>query len=135
MEAVRAFDAQAVAGNFGEAMKNAFGANSHYSVMSIISAFAWGLGYFGMPHIIVRFMGIDSVSSIKTARRIGVSWMVISYIGTFIIGTVGTAYLLNHGILLNGGSGRIYRTLGIYPDSDNSNCKVNFGKNQKINFL
>lgn len=71
--------------------------------MNIISALAWGLGYFGMPHIIVRFMGIDSVSSIKTARRIGISWMVVSYIGTFIIGTVGTAYLLNHGILLNGG--------------------------------
>lgn len=103
VEAVRAFDAQAVAGNFGEVMKNAFGANSHYSVLKIVSALAWGLGYFGMPHIIVRFMGIDSVSSIKTARRIGISWMVVSYIGTFIIGTVGTAYLLSRGILLNGG--------------------------------
>ena len=72
VEAVRAFDAQAVAGNFGEVMKNAFGANSHYGVLKIVSALAWGLGYFGMPHIIVRFMGIDSVSSIKTARRIGI---------------------------------------------------------------
>ena len=100
---VKAFDAQALSGDFGEAMKNAFGANSSFSAMNVISALSWGLGYFGMPHIIVRFMGIDSASSIKTARRIGISWMLISYIGTFIIGTVGTAYLLNHGILLNGG--------------------------------
>lgn len=103
IESVRAFDAQAIAGSFGPKMQEAFAKNSHYSVMNIISALGWGLGYFGMPHIIVRFMGINSVSSIKTARRIGISWMVISYIGTFIIGTVGTAYLLNHGILLNGG--------------------------------
>ncbi len=103
IHAVKAFDAQALSGDFGEAMKNAFGANSSFSAMNVISALSWGLGYFGMPHIIVRFMGIDSASSIKTARRIGISWMLISYIGTFIIGTVGTAYLLNHGILLNGG--------------------------------
>lgn len=103
IEAVKAFDGQALAGNFGEAMKSAFGANSTYKGMSIISALAWGLGYFGMPHIIVRFMGIDTASNIKTARRVGITWMIVSYIGTFIIGTVGTAYLLNKGILLNGG--------------------------------
>lgn len=103
VESVRAFDARAVAGEFGTKMQEAFAKNSNYSVMNIISAVGWGLGYFGMPHIIVRFMGIDSVSSIKKARRIGISWMIISYIGTFIIGTVGTTYLLKHGILLNGG--------------------------------
>ena len=103
IDAVKSFDAQAVAGNFGEAMKNAFGANATYKGMSIISALSWGLGYFGMPHIIVRFMGIDTASNIKTARRVGISWMIVSYIGTFIIGTVGTAYLLNKGIVLNGG--------------------------------
>ena len=102
-ESVKNFDAMALSGEFGEAMKSAFGKNSSFSAMNIISALAWGLGYFGMPHIIVRFMGIDSASSIKTARRIGISWMVISYIGTFLIGTIGTVYLLNHGVLLNGG--------------------------------
>ena len=103
IESVKAFDAQTIAGNFGEAMKNAFGANSTYKGMSIVSALAWGLGYFGMPHIIVRFMGIDSAANIKTARRVGITWMIVSYIGTFIIGTLGTTYLLNKGILLNGG--------------------------------
>ncbi len=103
IEAVKGFSAQALAGDFGEAMKNAFGANSTYKGMSIVSALAWGLGYFGMPHIIVRFMGIDSSANVKKARRVGITWMIISYVGTFIIGTLGTVYLLKHGILLNGG--------------------------------
>lgn len=101
--AVQSFDGQALAGKFGEAMKSAFGANSTYKGMAIVSALAWGLGYFGMPHIIVRFMGIRSNAEVKTARRVGTVWMVISYVGTFLIGTLGTAYLMNHGIILNGG--------------------------------
>ncbi len=101
--AVKSFDAQALAGDFGESMKTAFGANSTYKGMSIVSALAWGLGYFGMPHIIIRFMGIDSNESVTKARRIGTVWMIISYVGTFIIGTLGTAYLLKNGIILNGG--------------------------------
>lgn len=95
IESVKNFQASAVAGEFGEAIKNSFAANSNYKVMSIISALAWGLGYFGMPHIIVRFMGIRSNTEIKKARRIGMSWMIISYLGTFIIGTLGTVYLLS----------------------------------------
>lgn len=97
---VKDFTQRAVSGEFGKEMMNNFIANKSYSPMSAISAFAWCLGYFGMPHIIVRFMGIRSNKEIKTARRIGITWMIISYIGTFIIGTLGTAYLLNHGILL-----------------------------------
>ena len=61
--------------------------------MGIISALAWGLGYFGMPHIIVRFMGIRSNSEVGKARRIGIIWMIISYIGAILIGTLGTVYL------------------------------------------
>ncbi len=99
-QSVQSFDARALAGSFGETIKNAFKNNQNYSVMNIISALAWGLGYLGMPHIIVRFMGIDSAESIPKARRIGISWMVISYIGTFVLGTVGTAFLLKHGTIL-----------------------------------
>ncbi len=106
-EAVKYFDARAIAGNFGQAMHNAFSANSSYKGMSIISALAWGLGYFGMPHIIIRFMGIRSNSEIKKARRVGTIWMVVSYIGTFLIGTLGTSYLLNHGILLGTGGEKL----------------------------
>ena len=101
---VQSFDARALANDFGENIRKAFEGNASYKGMSIASALAWGLGYFGMPHIIVRFMGIRSNDEIKKARRIGTVWMVISYIGTFLIGTLGTAYLLKHGVLLGTGA-------------------------------
>ena len=101
---VKEFNAAAISGNFGETLKATFTANSTYKGMSIVSALAWGLGYFGMPHIIVRFMGIRSNAEVKTARRIGTVWMVISYVGTFIIGTLGTVYLKNHGMILGTGN-------------------------------
>ena len=72
--------------------------------MGIISALAWGLGYFGMPHIIVRFMGIRSNSEVGKARRIGIIWMIISYIGAILIGTLGTVYLRKFGITLDSDS-------------------------------
>ena len=108
MNAASDFAQRAISGQFGEEMMNKFSANQSYGVMSIISALAWGLGYFGMPHIIIRFMGIRSGEEVKTARRIGTVWMVISYIGTFIIGTLGTVYLAggdlsNPAMLLTGG--------------------------------
>ncbi|WP_053364933.1 sodium/proline symporter PutP [Bacillus sp. FJAT-27245] len=60
--------------------------------IGIISAAAWGLGYFGQPHIIVRFMAITDVKEIKNARRIGMGWMIISLIGTIFVALVGIAY-------------------------------------------
>lgn len=106
---VQEFDASAIAGQFGEEMQSKFLANQKFSVMSAISAFAWCLGYFGMPHIIIRFMGIRSNKEIKTARRVGIIWMIIAYIGTFLIGTMGTAYLAGNDfsnpiLILKGGA-------------------------------
>ncbi|MBT1063000.1 sodium/proline symporter PutP [Bowmanella sp. Y26] len=63
------------------------------SALGIISLLAWGLGYFGQPHIIVRFMAINSVKAIPTARRIGMSWMIVSIIGALATGFVGVAYV------------------------------------------
>jgi len=63
------------------------------TVIGIISLLAWGLGYFGQPHIIVRFMAITSVKEIKSARRIGISWMIFSVCGAMFTGLVGIAYL------------------------------------------
>ncbi len=63
------------------------------SVLGIISLMAWGLGYFGQPHIIVRFMAIRSVKDFPTARRIGMSWMIISLLGAVATGFVGIAYV------------------------------------------
>lgn len=88
------FMGRAMNGEFGEEMMNKFIANKSFSVKSAVSAFAWCLGYFGMPHIIVRFMGIRSNKELTKARRVGIIWMIVSYIGTVIIGTLGTVYLL-----------------------------------------
>ncbi|MFC0301203.1 sodium/proline symporter PutP [Virgibacillus soli] len=58
----------------------------------IISSVAWGLGYFGQPHIIVRFMAIKSVKETKQARRIGIGWMFLSLLGAILIALIGVAY-------------------------------------------
>jgi SSS family solute:Na+ symporter/sodium/proline symporter len=63
------------------------------SVLGIISLLAWGLGYFGQPHIIVRFMAIRSVKDFPVARRIGMSWMIVSLLGAIATGFVGIAYV------------------------------------------
>lgn len=63
------------------------------SALAIISALAWGLGYFGQPHILVRFMSIRSTKDIPTATIVGISWMVISLIGACFIGILGIAYV------------------------------------------
>lgn len=63
------------------------------SMIGIISLLSWGLGYFGQPHIIVRFMAIRSVKDIKVARRIGISWMLVSIIGALATGLLGLAYV------------------------------------------
>ncbi|MBG9917533.1 proline:sodium symporter PutP [Bacillus sonorensis] len=71
------------------------------SVLGIISLFAWGLGYFGQPHIIVRFMAISSVKEIKKARRIGMGWMIFSSIGALLTGLIGLAYYSQKGLHLD----------------------------------
>lgn len=66
---------------------------SGVSTMAIISLMAWGLGYFGQPHIIVRFMAIRSVKDVPTARNIGIAWMILSLIGALLTGFAGVAYV------------------------------------------
>ena len=68
------------------------------SLVGIVSALAWGLGYFGQPHIIVRFMAIRSVKDIPTARRIGMGWMGVSLVGALATGLVGFAYASRTGL-------------------------------------
>jgi len=74
---------------------------SGVSAIGIISAMAWGLGYFGQPHIIVRFMAIRSVKDMPTARRIGMSWMIVAIIGAMATGFAGIAYVAKTGIKLD----------------------------------
>ncbi|GAB10551.1 sodium/proline symporter [Gordonia araii NBRC 100433] len=66
------------------------------SLLGIISAAAWGLGYFGQPHIIVRFMALRSPADAPTARRIGIGWMVLCALGAVGTALVGIAYFNVH---------------------------------------
>ena len=96
-----------VAGGWGAVMENAHSlsgyltmAASHdaatgmaasYSLLDIVSTMAWGLGYFGMPHILLRFMAIEDDAKLKTSRRIATIWVVISMFIAVLIGIVGLA--------------------------------------------
>ncbi|MGD9186976.1 MAG: sodium/proline symporter PutP [Desulfobacteraceae bacterium] len=56
------------------------------------SLMAWGFGYFGQPHILARFIGIDSAKSVPKARRVGMSWMIICLLLSVAIGLMGIGY-------------------------------------------
>ncbi|MCR5509219.1 MAG: sodium/proline symporter PutP [Lachnospiraceae bacterium] len=63
------------------------------TAVSIISSLAWGLGYFGMPHILVRFMAIKDEKELKKSKVVGITWVFLSLLFACIIGIVGRAYL------------------------------------------
>lgn len=69
----------------------ASGGASGYGFLSIVSTLAWGLGYFGMPHILLRFMAIENTAKVKTSRRIASVWVVISMSIAIFIGLIGNA--------------------------------------------
>ena len=66
---------------------------SSMGVIELISLLAWGLGYFGQPHILVRFMAIKSTKEIPQATRIAMTWVVLSLAAAVAVGMVGTVYL------------------------------------------
>ncbi|MGN0522053.1 MAG: sodium/proline symporter [Eubacterium sp.] len=70
------------------------GADS-YGFLKIISTLAWGLGYFGMPHILLRFMAIEDPNKIKLSRRVASVWVVISMSVGILIGVVGLGMVAN----------------------------------------
>ncbi len=70
-----------------------FGAGANYSLLNILSCLAWGLGYFGMPQVLLRFMAITKSSEIKKSRAIAVTWCVISLFAAIAIGFIGRALL------------------------------------------
>lgn len=61
-------------------------------VLAAVSAAAWGLGYFGQPHILARFMAAESLATIPQARRIGMAWMILCMLGAVLVGLLGVAY-------------------------------------------
>jgi len=87
-------------GGIGETVNTIYTKDTNYmdmlrgtTAISIVSLLAWGLGYFGQPHILVRFMAIDSVKDIKKARRVGMTWMTGTVLGSLLLGFFGIAYL------------------------------------------
>jgi sodium/proline symporter len=97
-------------GGFGEAISlvsqlrpdhfNLFGGTglTTVTVIGVLSGLAWGLGYFGQPHIVVRFMALRNPQEAKSARRIGVTWQVISLTGAVFSGLVGIAFVAQNDI-------------------------------------
>ena len=77
------------------------GPNS-FTTLGIISAIAWGLGYFGQPHILVRFMAIRSSKEVRPARVIAMVWVIIALAAAVLVGIFGAPYLAKYGIVLTG---------------------------------
>ena len=75
--------------NLTQGYDAATGTAATYDGLSIVSTLAWGLGYFGMPHILLRFMAIEDVDKLKTSRRIASIWVVISMAIAVLIGIIG----------------------------------------------
>jgi len=67
-------------------------------VVGVLSLMAWGLGYFGQPHILVRFMSIRHEDEIRRAKFIGMGWMGISILGSLTVGFFGLAYVASAGV-------------------------------------
>ena len=80
------------------------------SVIGIISLVSWGFGYFGQPHILVRFMSIRDENEMSKAKNIGMIWMIFSIIGSLSVGFFGLAYVLANGVDLQD-SEKIFITL------------------------
>ena len=74
------------------------GASSGYNLLQIITTVSWGLGYFGMPHILLRFMAINDEKNLKLSRRVASVWVVIAMFVAVCIGISGKA-LSNLGII------------------------------------
>lgn len=88
-------NAQSIPGylNLSQGFDVATGTAASYGPITVISTMAWGLGYFGMPHILLRFMAIEDVKKLKTSRRVASIWVVISMGIAVLIGVVGNAMM------------------------------------------
>lgn len=85
VEGIRAADAAGGGVNHFSMFENA-------TLIGVLSSLAWGLGYFGQPHIIVRFMALRTPHDAAVARRVGIGWMALSVFGAVMVALVGIAY-------------------------------------------
>lgn len=87
--------------NFLNVMKNG---DNNFSAVEIISQLAWGLGYCGMPHILVRFMAVKNQKELNKSKGIAIIWVAISLAFAVVIGVLGRAYLYPTILGADGGS-------------------------------
>ncbi|WP_076408782.1 sodium/proline symporter PutP [Shewanella sp. UCD-KL12] len=80
--------------NIDPAMLSMFSESTTF--IGLISLLAWGLGYFGQPHILSRFMAIESAKDIPLSRRIAMSWMLVALVGALATGIAGSLYFANN---------------------------------------
>ncbi len=81
--------------NLSTSLFPSFNASTIFDIILIASG--WGLGYFGQPHIITKFMGINRVSALRKAKYVGISWQILSMGGATLIGLIGI-YLFPQGL-------------------------------------
>lgn len=92
------------AANFLNVMKNG---ENNFSAVEIISQLAWGLGYCGMPHILVRFMAVKNQKELNKSKGIAIIWVALSLAFAVVIGVLGRAYLYPTILGADGGSTEI----------------------------
>lgn len=102
-------------------MKN--GSTGEFSVVDIISQLAWGLGYCGMPHILVRFMAVKDEKELKKSKGIAIVWVALSLFFACLIGIVGRAYLYPT-VLADGGEEKVFIEMIIKIFTENINIPI-----------
>ena len=89
-----------------------FGEPTPYGILSMLSMLAWGLGYFGMPQVLLRFMAIRRADELTRSRRIATVWVLISLAAAVFIGVLGRAmFPAEAGLLTAGGAENVFITL------------------------
>jgi sodium/proline symporter len=73
--------------------KPVFGEAGAYGIITVLSTLSWGLGYFGMPHIIIRFMSLRSDKDVKKSAKIGITWTVLILVFSVAAGIIGHLFL------------------------------------------
>ncbi len=100
-------EASGVAGGASSYMNLFHNNGKPYGFIDIISQIAWGLGYCGMPHILVRFMAVRDEKELNKSKGIGIGWVALSLIFACVIGVIGRAYLYP-GLLTEGAEEKVF---------------------------
>lgn len=94
-------NAKSLPGFFSFTQTHIDGTAQPYGLFKICSMLAWGLGYFGMPHILLRFMAIEDTKKLTLSRRVASIWVIISLAVAVIIGIVGRGMIMNNALSLD----------------------------------